>query len=121
MKMVLTRHSRCLIPSTLVESPDPSVTRFDRMVEVLFMKNHITSSCAVDSKVLRIHKRGEFLQYDKPSCDITRLNEFYLQYLNHKMYSNLAQVVKIILTLSHVQASVEGFFGVLIRLYWLKI
>ena len=81
VNMVL--NARCL-PSTLVESPDQSETRFACMVEVLFMKNQITSSCAEDSKkefsefikVVVKENSGEFLQYDKPSHDSTDLMNF---------------------------------------------
>lgn len=119
LKMVLARRAICLIPSMLVESPDKTETRFASMVEILVRRKQITASCAEDAKkelsgfirVVVCENRDSFLQFDKPS-DSNRLDDFYWQYLNLKKYQNLAEVVKIILTLSHGQASVERGFSV---------
>ena len=89
LKMVFTRNARRLIPSTLVEVPDKSETRFSGILEAFVSSRHITSSCAEDAKkefsqfIKSVVKenRGEFLQLDKPNeCD--RLDTFYWSYLD---------------------------------------
>ena len=56
------------------------------------------------------HKEQEFLAYDPKEI---RLDQFYLKQLDDKdEYKDLWKIIKILLTISHGQAAVEGGFSV---------
>ena len=101
IKFMLVRNSRCFIPALLIESPESSEARFVRVLENLVSSQHC---------IIAKENGDDFLQFD-PAND--RLDVFYWKHINDiKSVEKLAEVLKIILTLSHGQAAVERGFSV---------
>lgn len=117
IKVALVRNARCFIPALLIESPESSETRFGRVLESLVTCQQISGKFADEAKkqfskllgIAREHKE-DFLSFD-PAND--RLDVFYWKYITGiKSVDKLAEILKIVLTLSHGQAAVERGFSV---------
>ena len=120
LKYPLSRNAKCLIPSLLVEAPETSKRQFERVLETMYTSQQMSAKMVKEAKlefdkflqdVVALH-RDEFLSFDNAFKD-QRLDAFYFNYLDGKpSFSNLSEVLKMILTLSHGQASVERGFSV---------
>ena len=109
-KFPLTQNSRCFIPNLLVESPEVSEMRYKHLLENLASTDYISEGFVF--KVSNHSKR-----------EVTRISSFWshfrnlptqLLFMNHirhvKCLEKLVKLLKIILTVSHGQASVERGF-----------
>lgn len=117
VKVAFVRNTRCFIPALLIESPETSEARYKRVLESLVACQHISGKFADEAKnqfpkLLEIAKEHgeEFLAFDSAN---DRLDSFYWRYITGmKSVDKLAEVLKMILTLSHGQAAVERGFSV---------
>ena len=118
IKHTLTRNATCFIPAHLVESPETCERKFNCLLEILYTTQHLSGKSVEEAKtefpkfiqeIVICHKE-EFLGFDIADH---RLDSFYFKFLEGKpSLSNLSEVLKMILTLSHGQASVERGFSV---------
>ena len=119
IKQSLTRNARCFIPSLLIENPEVCTKRFKRVLENLVSTKQIADRFAEEAsqqfpKFLNVAKENgqEFQEFD-PSSKDHRLDTFYWKHIEGvKSVEKVAEVLKIILTVSHGQASVERGFSV---------
>ena len=117
VKFSLTRNCRCFIPALLIETPDVCQARYGHVLENLLAAEQISEGFVEEAKqefpkFLRVCKenRQDFLNFDS---DNDRLDTFYWSHIeNMKSIEKVAEVLKIVLTLSHGQASVERGFSV---------
>ena len=116
IKYPLTRAAHYFIPHLLVEVKKTSENRFTNFLEILFKSEHTSGKIVEDAKweftkvlqdIVAVHKE-EFLTFDIKD---QRFDAFYFSYFEGRpSLSNLAEVLKMILTLSHGQASIERVF-----------
>ena len=119
IKFPMSRNSRCFIPSLLVESPDVSETHFNRLLENIVSTRQLPECYAEEAKQefpkflsMVKERRKDFVEFDV-TAESHHLDTFYWKLLEDTCsFRNLAVVLKIILTLSHGQASVERGFSV---------
>ena len=117
IKYPLTRAAHYFIPY-LLEAKKTSENRFTYLLEILFKSEHTSGKIVEDAKweftkflqdIVAVHKE-EFLAFDIKD---QRLDAFYFGYLEGRpSLSNLAEVLKVILTLSQGQASIERGFSI---------
>ena len=123
----LDEKSRCFIPSLLVENPESSEARLFHVLENLVTAKQITDGFAEQvkqqfPKFLEISKENKqsFAEFDH-SKEGHRLDTFYWKHIEGvNSVEKVAEVLKIILTLSHGKASVERAFP-LTSYYLLRI
>ena len=117
IKFTLIRNARCFIPNLLVESPESSEARFIHILENLITTQHVSDKFVEEAKkhfpkLLEIAKenRESFLQFHPANAC---LDTFYWKHINGiKAAEKVAEVLKIILTLSHGQSADEREFSV---------
>lgn len=117
IKISFVRNVRCFVPALLIESPESSEARFAHVLENLYSCQQISDKFADEAKkqfpkLLEIARENteDFLKFD-PAND--RLDVFYWkQIVGTKCIDKLAEVLKMILTLSHGQAAVERGFSI---------
>ena len=115
----LTKNARCFIPGLLIENPEVCFKRFNRLLKDLVSTKQIADRFAEETKqqfpkFLNVAKEnGQEFQEFEPSFKDHRLDTFYWKHIEGaKSVEKVAEVLKIILTLSHGQASVERGFSV---------
>jgi hypothetical protein len=113
----LTRAISCLAPRSIQSSPDLCQQRMGTLLSVLFESGHITSSTADRAKLqfttLCSLSGNSFKEKFKQFTYEDRLDSFYAALLqNDSDFADLWSVVKLVLTLSHGNASVEAGFSV---------
>lgn len=120
IKYSLTRNAASLIPSHIVELLESNEKRFHLLLENLYTSQQLSDKNVEEAKreysnfvqEVAIPNKEEFLAFDVSMKD-QRLDTFFFKFLEGRpSFSNLANVVKMILTLSHGQASVERGFSV---------
>ena len=117
VKFSLTRNCRCFIPALSIETPDVCQARYGHVLENILAAEQISEGFIEEAKqefakFLRVCKesRQDFLNVDS---DNDRLGTFYRSHIkNMKSIEKVAEALKIVLTLSHRQASVECGFSV---------
>ncbi|XP_014675867.1 PREDICTED: uncharacterized protein LOC106815856 [Priapulus caudatus] len=120
LKHSLVRNASCLAPSEMVHNRDECIARMSYMLQVLAEKKQISyDDCDVvksqyvsflDVQVARYS--SSFAEF-RPEADESRVETFLYKHLHQKTeYSKLWQAMKIVLLLSHGQASVERGFSV---------
>ena len=115
IKYSLNRNERHFILSLLMEAPEASEKRFSHLLEALFTSQQMPEKTWVHKflqGVVTTHEE-EFWGFDMAVKDHHHLDAFYLNYLEERSsFSNFVEAWKMILTLSHRQASVEYSFSV---------
>ena len=116
-KFSLIINCRCFIPALLIETPDFCQARYDHVLEDILAAEQMSEGFVEEAKqefpkFLKACKenRQNFLNFHS---DNDRLDKFYWSHIeNIKSIEKGAEVLKIVLTLSHGQASVECGFSV---------
>lgn len=114
----IVRAMACFVPSTISNNRVLAESRMKELVQILYNKNHITAVTADKSKMqmsslcdlasTELHQ--QFKDYSR-STD--RLDEFYYTIIGQNGdFAELFSIVRLILTLSHGNASVESGFSV---------
>ena len=91
---------------------------FNHILQKLVNTQHISSEFADESKVqyaafLQNIVKADKTNFQNYSIDDNKLDEFFIGYVeDHARYNKFAEIMKIVLTLSHGQASVERGFSV---------
>ena len=119
IKLSLPRNCRCFIPSLLVENSESSKARFIYVPENLAIAQQITDEFAGEAKqhfpkFLEIAKENKqsFAEFDLQK-EGHHLDTFYWNHIEGvSSVEKVAEVLKMILTLSHGQASVERGFSI---------
>ena len=115
IKYALARSATSLIPSLIVEVPDSNEKKFHHLLEILYTSQQLSDKVVEQTKQeysqfvqeVAIPQKDEFLGFDVAIRD-HRLDTFFFKFLEGRpSFSNFANVLKIILTMSHEQASVE--------------
>ena len=117
VKFSLTGNCRCFISVLLIETPDICQAKYGYVLETLLAAEQISEGFVEEAKqefpkFLRVCKenRQDFLNF---GSDNDCLDAFYWSHIkNMKSVEKVAEVLTIILTLSHGQASVEYGFSV---------
>lgn len=112
----LVRNISCLNPNYIATNPSGCQTKFKRVLVVLKNANKVGDDCDIIAEqyyqfvdsVPSIGK-DKFLNFSKES---DRLDIFYSDLLKDGKYEKLLKVVKLLLVISHGQASVERGFSV---------
>jgi len=118
IKYSLTRAVSCLVPSTLLNDHAVSESRMSAVIDILYETNNITAVVADKAKgqfsALAVAAKSDLNTKFKNFCRQTdRLDNFYYDVLgNNTEASELFSVVKMILILSHGNATVESGFSV---------
>lgn len=114
----LVRNASCLTPKNLKERKSTTISKFGRLVVMLFNKNDLTAEEADQAKDQfesfigsEVQEFGEeFLKFDIVN---NRLDTFYGKWLHrNKNYSALWKVMIFVFTLSHGQAQIERGFNI---------
>ena len=120
IKYALARSATSLIPSHIVEVPDSNEKKFHHLLEILYTSQQLSDKVVEQTKQeysqfvqeVAIPQKDEFLGFDVAIRD-HRLDTFFFKFLEGRpSFSNFANVLKIILTMSHGQASVERGFSI---------
>lgn len=117
LKYSLIQCLLCVIPKNLASTPTEATTRFERVLRILLNgKWRSADQCdeiLTQYKAFVIEVRqnhlAEFLNFDMTK---ERLDEFYWKYMKDQKYVKLWDVLLMIFTLSHGQATVERGFSV---------
>ena len=111
IKYRLTRAVSCLVPSTLLNDHAVSESRMSAVIDILYETNNITAVVADKAKgqfsALPVAAKSDLNTKFKNFCRQTdRLDNFYYDVLgNNTEASELFSVVKMILILSHGNAT----------------
>ena len=112
------RCARAFNPIHMAECPDSCRKLFNYILQKLVNTQHISFEFADESKVQYAAFLQNIVKADKTnfqyySIDDNKLDEFFIGYVeDHARYNKFAEIMKIVLTLSHGQASVEREFSV---------
>ncbi|XP_065665582.1 uncharacterized protein LOC136087006 [Hydra vulgaris] len=116
LSSLVARCLMCISPSFMVEFPEKCEYFFEKLLMKLvtykkirasvgdLAKNEYSRFC----KIVVVDNKELFLTFDK---DKDRLDYFLWKYTDLKLYTNLQQIFKIVLILSHGQAQVERGFS----------
>ena len=120
IKYAFARSATSLIPSHIVEVPDSNEKKFHYLLEILYTSQQLSDKVAEQTKQeysqflqeVAIPQKDVFLGFDVAIRD-HRLDTFFFKFLEGRpSFSNFANVLKIILTMSHGKASVERGFSI---------
>ena len=112
------RCARALNPIHIAEFPDSCQKLFNHILQKLVNTQHISSEFVDESKVqyaafLQNIVKADKTNFQNYSTDDNKLDEFFIGYVeDHARYNKFAEIMKIVFTLSHGQASVERGFSV---------
>jgi len=125
LQFSLVRNLNCLSPKKLASSPEKCKANFKKVLEVLLAKKHFEADhCDKAGRQFamfcdEVVKKEEemFLSFKETKQNVTqadRLDDFYSKFLGmpEEHYSELWDVIKFCLILSHGQATVESGFSV---------
>ena len=120
IKCAIARNVTSLIPSHIVKVHDSNENKFHHLLEILYTSQQLSDKVVQQTKQeysqfvqeVAIPQKDEFLRFDVAIRD-HRLDTFFFKFLEGRpSFSNFANVLKIILTMSHEQASVERGFSI---------
>ena len=109
-----------MIPSHIVEVPDSNEKKFYLLLEIFYTSQQLSNKVVEQTKQeysqfvqeVAIPQKDEFLGFVVAIRD-HRLDTFFFKFLEGRPpFSNFANVLKINLTMSHRQASVEQGFSI---------
>ena len=115
---VLRDFCRKFILDDVLKKAEKTLDLVNHILQKLVNTQHISSEFADESKVqyaafLQNIVKAEKTNFRNYSIDDNKLDEFFIGYVeDHARYSKFAEIMKIVLTLSHGQASVERGFSV---------
>ena len=115
-KSSFVRCTSFLVPQKMVLNKDLVKLRFRKLLQKLPDLKQVTSKQCDNTQVQLLEfmdsvkvNRAEFESYDRKLC---RLDEFYFSKVGVEKFPDLCLVIKLVLTLSHGQASVERGFSI---------
>jgi hypothetical protein len=114
----IVRAISCFVPSTICNNRVLAQSRMGDLVQILYNTNHITALTADNSKMqfsnlCDLASRELQQQFQEYSRGNERLDKFYFHILGlNPDFSDLFSIVRLVLTLSHGNASVESGFSV---------
>lgn len=114
LKFVFVRGLSSLDPRQMCSKPDECLTGFRKVLDTLIaagrIAEHFRDTVLAEYTELLHEQKHKLRQYDK---SVDRLDEFYPDLLKFSSsYSELWTIVKLLLVLSHGQATVERGFSV---------
>jgi hypothetical protein len=118
LKYPVVRAVSCFVPSTILNNRTLAETRFRDLLQILFTTNHINAVTADSSKcqfssLCDKASSDNSAQFSTFSTSKDRLDTFYYTAVGDKAdFTQLFSVIRLILVLSHGNASVESGFSV---------
>jgi hypothetical protein len=118
LRYKIVRAISCFVPSTISNNHVLAQSRMGDLVQILYNTNHITALTADNSKMqfsklCDLASRELHQQFEEYSRGNERLDKFYFNILGlNPDFSDLFSIVRLVLTLSHGNASVESGFSV---------
>ena len=116
LKSSFVRCTSFLVPQKMVLNKDLVKLRFKKLLQKLLdLKQVMSKQCDnAQGQLLEFMdsvnvNRAEFESYDRKLC---RLDEFYFSKTGVEKFPDFCLVIKLVLTLSHGQASIERGFSI---------
>lgn len=114
LKYPLVRAMSSLVPRTVVKNRKLAERRMKQLVQILYEANHITATAESQFTTLTATVastlKEDFERFDRK---MERLDHFYYRVIGgNGEYNELFNVIRLVLTISHGNASVESGFSI---------